>query len=139
MARTAAPAPVVTWPIAASAPPGDPPRDYSFFASALYPFFASTLDLAKAGHVEQEFFLQGTASRYGSPPAQTGSVIDGGHPHKTCIMVRRPASASHFNGKVVVEWLNVTNGMDQEQTWCEIDRHLLSAGYAWVGDAAESA
>jgi Alpha/beta hydrolase domain len=126
---TKVPAPVVTGPITASAPPGDPSRDY--------PFFASNLDLAKFGYVEQEFFLQGTANRYNTPPEQTGSIIDGGHPYETRIVVRRPASASRFNGKVAVEWLNVTNGMDQEQTWYEIDQHLLRAGYAWVGVSAQ--
>ncbi|MBC6457039.1 alpha/beta hydrolase domain-containing protein [Actinomadura sp. HBU206391] len=116
-------------PVTASASPGDPSRDY--------PFFASTRDLAKLGYVEQEFFLQGTANRYSTPPAQTGSIISEDHSYKTRLIVRRPASSARFNGKVVVEWLNVTNGHDQEQTWYEIDEHLLSAGYAWVGVSAQ--
>ena len=37
-----------------SAPPGDPSRNY--------PFFATNHDLAKWGYVEEEFFIEGTAT-----------------------------------------------------------------------------
>jgi len=119
----------VTGPIAASAPPGDPSHDYIFFASLR--------DLAARGYVEEEYFLSGRANRYLTPGTATGTVLDGNHPYKTRIVVRRPASAERFNGVVVVEWLNVTNGLDMENTWFQIDEHLLRSGYAWVGVSAQ--
>jgi hypothetical protein len=128
-ASASAPNPVVTGPVAATAPPGDPSHDY--------PFFASHLDLRRHGYVEEEYFIAGTASRYRTPPGQTASVIDSGHPYKTRIVVRRPASTTRFNGTIVVEWINVTNGLDMENTWFQIDEHLLRSGYAWVGVSAQ--
>lgn len=121
----AVPDPVVTGPILSAATPGDPSRDYVFFASHL--------DLAGHGYVEEEYFFEGTANRYSTPGTATGTVIDGGHPYRSRMVVRRPSSVGRFNGVVVVEWLNVTNGLDMENTWFQIDEHLLRSGYAWVG------
>ena len=128
-AVAAVPNPVVTGPIAATAPPGDPSHDYIFFASLR--------DLAGHGYLEEEYFLSGTANRYLTPGTSTGVVQDSNHPYKTRIVVRRPASADRFNGVVVLEWLNVTNGLEMENTWFQIDEHLLRAGYAWVGVSAQ--
>jgi len=46
------PAPAVTGPIARTSPVGDPAHGY--------PFLASDVDLAKAGYVEEEYFVEGT-------------------------------------------------------------------------------
>src|SRR5262245_10615866 len=73
---------VVTGPIPATAPPGDPSRDY--------PFFASQIDLKSWGYVEEEYFIEGTANRYSTVGTGTGTVIDGGHRYKTRLVVRRP-------------------------------------------------
>jgi hypothetical protein len=55
----AVPKPIVTGPIPATAPPGD--------SSHGYPFFSTTVDLASHGHVEEEYFFEGTANRYNMP------------------------------------------------------------------------
>ena len=123
------PNPIVTGPIPAGAPPGDLSRDY--------PFFASHLDLAARGYVEEEFFVEGVANRYTTPSTADGSVIDGGHPYRTRIVVRRPAFAEHFNGVVLLEWTNVTNGLDMENTWFQIHEHVLRSGTAWIGVSAQ--
>jgi hypothetical protein len=130
-AAAAVPDPTVSGPIPATAAPGDPSRDY--------PFFASPLDLAGAGYVEEEFFVSGTANRYLTSGTATGTVLDGDHPYTTRLVVRRPASAERFNGVVLIEWLNVTNGLDMENTWFQIHEHLLRAGYAWVGVSVQRA
>lgn len=120
---------VVTGPVAAKAAPGDPGHDY--------PFFAALEDLKARGYVEQEFFISGTANRYETPDAATGKVLDGNHPFRTRLLVRRPASASRFNGTVVVEWNNVTSGHDLDIDWYQIHDHLIRAGYAWIGVTAQ--
>lgn len=129
LAQFASPAtvsnPTVTGPIAALAPPGDP--------SHAYPFFATPVDLAGFGYVEEEFFLDGFANRYSTPPLTTGSVIDGGHWYRTRMLVRRPASASNFNGTVLMEWLNVTAGFDLDAAWLQLQDHFIRRGYAWIG------
>jgi hypothetical protein len=121
---SAVPVPTVTGPIAAAAV-GDPGHDY--------PFYASALDLKARGYVEEEFFIEGTANRYNTPALTTATIVDGGHPYKTRIVVRRPAAAARFNGTVIVEWNNVTAGHDLDIDWFQTHDHLTRAGYAWVG------
>ena len=53
------PNPTVTGPIAQPVAPGDPSHNYIFFSS--------NHDLAGHGYVEEEFFIQGTATRYATP------------------------------------------------------------------------
>ena len=123
-AASSVPVPTVSAPIAAK-PVGDPSRDY--------PFYAAVVDLQAKGYVEEEFFIEGTASRYTTPAQATGSVVESGHPYKTRIVVRRPAAAARFNGTVVVEWNNVTAGHDLDIDWFQTHDHLIRLGYAWVG------
>jgi hypothetical protein len=51
------------------------------------------------------------------------------HPYKTRIVVRRPADAKRFNGTVLVEWDNVTNGFDAEKVWFFSWEQMVRAGY----------
>ena len=117
--------PAVTGPVAAKAAPGDPAHGY--------PFFAALEDLKARGYVEEEYFVSGRANRYETPEGKTGTVLDGTHPYRTRLLVRRPIDAKTFNGTVVVEWDNVTSGHDLDIDWYQIHEHLIRAGYAWVG------
>jgi hypothetical protein len=123
------PNPTVSGPIASSAVPGDASRNYLFFASD-HP-------LAVNGYIEEEYFIAGTANRYTSSGTATGTVQDSGHPYTTRIVVRRPADKAKFNGTVLVEWYNVSNGFDAENLWFFGWEHILRAGYAWVGVSAQ--
>lgn len=118
------PNPTVSGPIASPDIPGTPTHNY--------PFFASNHDLPTHGYVEEEFYFQGTANRYNTPALTTGTIIDSGHPYLTRMLVRRPADPKQFNGTVLVEWLNVTNGFDADNTWFFSWEHILKDGYAWV-------
>src|SRR5258708_29231141 len=91
------------------------------------------MDLAKRGYVEEEFFIEGKANTYDTPPGRTGGTKDSDHPFKTRIVVRRPKSVSKFNGTVIVEWSNVSQGHDGEYDWFQSADHIVGAGYAWVG------
>ena len=126
----AAPNPTVTGPVASVGIPG--------VAAHNYTFFSTNHDLATHGYVEEEFFIQGTASRYNTPAQATGTVIDGDHPYKTRVVVRRPADAKRFNGTVLVEWDNVTNNFDAENMWFFAWEHMLGDGYIWVGVSAQN-
>lgn len=125
------PNPTVTGPILPNASPGDPSHDY--------PFFSTTVDLASQGYVEEEFFFEGTANRYNTPTLATGSVMDSGHPYRTRMIVRRPASLDKFNGTVVMEWQNVTANYDLDAFWVQSHDHFTRRGYAWVGVSAQQA
>ena len=56
----------------------------------------------------------------------------------TRIVVYRPADPAAFDGTVVVEWLNVTAGLDAAPLWLMAHRELLRRGAAWVGVSAQS-
>jgi hypothetical protein len=90
---------------------------------------------------EQEYLLSGEAtaddlspvalSSLGAPPADVPQVA----PFTTRALARWPRSG--FNGTVIVEWLNVTSGYDVEASWAELHRHIVRAGYAYVGVTAQ--
>ena len=119
------PNPKVIGPVPVTAKPGDPSHNY--------PFFAATVDLASQGYIEEEFFLEGTAKRFSTPPLVTGSAIGTGHPYRTRMVVRRPASPGKFNGTVLLEWQNVAAGYDMDAVWNATHEHLTRSGYAWIG------
>ena len=127
-AATVAP-PTFSGPIAATVPLGDASHDY--------PYSATVDDLTKHGYVEEEFFVEGTANRYTAPPGATGAVVDSGHPYKTRIIVRRPASPGAFNGTAVIEWNNVTPGHDLDIDWLQAHDYWMRTGYVWVGVSAQ--
>jgi hypothetical protein len=92
--------------------------------------------LADYGYVQEEYFIEGLASNYNTPTGATGSLLSSGHPYKTRIVVRRPISAHHFNGTVLLEWQNVTAGYDLDAHWISW-KHFMRAGYVWVGVSAQ--
>ena len=102
-----------------------------------YPFFATDKAINKYGYVEEEFLVEGTAKRYDTPTGQTGTVIDANNAYRTRIVVRRPYADAKFNGKVLVEWYNVTAGSDGEADWFDTHEHLMQKGYVWVGVSAQ--
>src|SRR5262252_2324168 len=67
-----------------------------------------------------------------------GTPSEATHPFKTRIVVRRPAMPARFNGTVVVEWTNVSEGFDNEVEWFHSGEHFVRAGYAWVGVSAQN-
>ena len=103
-------------------------------------FNASTMDLATQGYVEEEYFLQGMAHTYDIPRDQmsNGTASEAAHPFKTRLVVRRPTVPARFNGTVVVEWTNVSEGFDNEVEWFHSGEHFVRAGYAWVGVSAQN-
>lgn len=130
-AHAAVPDPVVVGPVPATTAPGDPAHGY--------PFLATDLDLAGHGYVEEEFFLEGEATRYQADGVTDATVLSTGHEYRTRIVVRRPVDPAAFNGTVIAEWYNVSNQWDQEVDWFQTHEHLVREGYAWVGVSAQRA
>lgn len=52
--------------------------------------------------------------------------------------MNRPADPARFNGTVVVEWLNVSGGLDAAPEWIYAHNELIREGYAWVGVSAQA-
>jgi hypothetical protein len=103
------------------------------------PFTSSPVPMP--GYTEQEYFFGGTATGYAQSGAWTGDgrwavTAAGQAPYETRMLVRRPDPA-RFNGTVVVEWLNVTAGIDIDPDFQYESEELLRAGFAWVGISAQ--
>jgi hypothetical protein len=52
--------------------------------------------------------------------------------YKTRILVYRPTSPRKFSGTVVVEWLNVSGGVDAAPDWTQGHVEMLRKGVVWV-------
>jgi hypothetical protein len=106
--------------------------------------FPTSFDLAQVGYEESEFFVSGTAASF-TPDGTLGSdgrwsVTAGSTAsYTTRIIVRRPIQPQRFNGTVVVEWLNVSGGVDADPDWTESHNELIRDGFAWVGVSAQAA
>ena len=56
---------------------------------------------------------------------------------RTRFLVRRPSDPLRFSGTVVVEWNNVSAGIDGSPDWSLFHRYLAAQGHAWVGVSAQ--
>jgi hypothetical protein len=100
---------------------------------------ASAIELDAHGYVEQEFFIEGSANSYAPDPEDSmanASIASSGHRYKTRLVVRRPRE-ENFNGVVVIEWMNVTGGVDKDIDWWQSGAHLVANGYAYVFVSAQ--
>jgi hypothetical protein len=108
------------------------------------PMPAGAYDLAVLGYVEEEFLLEGQATSYALAGERTAdgkwrAAVGAEAPFVTRLVVRRPADANRFSGTVVVEWNNVSGGVDASPDWTLLHRQLIRAGHAFVGVTAQKA
>ncbi|MDG2304824.1 MAG: alpha/beta hydrolase domain-containing protein [Candidatus Binatia bacterium] len=103
---------------------------------------ATSFDLADVGYMVEEFFLAGTAEAYvnveplrsnGRWSISPGSTAD----YKTRIVVYRPLDDAAFSGTVIVEWLNVSGGLDAAPDWTMLHTEITREGHVWVGVSAQ--
>jgi hypothetical protein len=99
-------------------------------------------EIDSVGYVAEEFFCSGTASSYGpagelGPDGQWRVTPSGTADFTTRIVALTPADRSQFNGTVLVEWLNVSGGIDAPALWMMAHREVLRAGYAYVAVSAQ--
>ena len=92
----------------------------------------SSMDLDAYGYVEEEFLISGQATRYAMPDTLTDAEVGSeGHSYRTRFIVRRPP-AEAFNGRLVVEWNNVTAGRDLDIDWWQSGDYFMRNGYAFI-------
>jgi hypothetical protein len=100
--------------------------------------FSVGFDLAAVGYSTHEHFVTGTASAYADvrprdPNGEWDVAPTRTADFTTRLVVYRPADPARSNGTVMVEWLNVTGGLDVPAVWMPTHRHLVRDGYTWVG------
>lgn len=107
------------------------------------PFIGAATGLAvPAGYVEHEYVASGTATAY---EAKSELSTDGRWTfapsttaaYRTRILVRRPANAADSSGTVIVEWLNVSGGVDANPDYASLEEEIIRQGHAWVGVSAQ--
>jgi hypothetical protein len=91
-------------------------------------FLLGAYEVGTLGYQAEEFFVSGTASSYA-----TEDRAD----YTTRIVVLTPAEAAAFNGTVIVEWLNVSGGIDAPAVWLMAHREIAREGYAYVAVSAQ--
>ena len=93
------------------------------------------MQLAANGYVQEEFFAAGKATAFtarSEPSDGRWSIVPGtAASYQTRILVRRPKNPAHFNGNVVVEWMNVSAG-ESAPIRDYLNPELMRAGYAYV-------
>lgn len=99
-------------------------------------------DLPALGYDVGEYFVGGAATAYAaqSPvgadgrwdiaPADTAAFT-------TRVVTVTPADPGAFNGTVLVEWLNVSGGIDAPAAWMMAHREIIRAGYAYLAVSAQ--
>jgi hypothetical protein len=103
----------------------------------------TSFDLADVGYQQSEFLLSGTAEQYTAAKPLTNDgkwTVTAGDPQPftTRLVVYRPTDAKKFNGSVVVEWLNVSGGVDAGPDWVMTHTELVRDGFAWIGVSAQA-
>ncbi len=99
-------------------------------------------DLATVGYRAKEFFVSGSASSY--TPVE-GLGVDGQWTvapsgtadYTTRVVALTPADQADFNGSVIVEWLNVSGGIDAPALWFMAHREIVRTGCAYVAVSAQ--
>jgi hypothetical protein len=101
-----------------------------------------TPDLKKDGYVEHEYLATGTATSYKAEGALTRDghwtfAPDTKAAYRTRILVRRPANPADFSGNVLVEWINVSGGVDADPDYSSLSNEITRNGDVWVGVSAQ--
>jgi Alpha/beta hydrolase domain len=104
--------------------------------------FITGFDLASVGYVLEEYFLESTATSFemagpAEPDGRWAVRPAAEAPFVTRLVVCRPSDPGAFTGTVVVEWLNVSAGIDAPAHWMLTHRHVIRAGWAYVGVSAQ--
>ena len=100
------------------------------------------IDYNDVGFVQEEFFLAGAATSYINSntlqPDGLWDVVEADTAvYKTRIVIYRPQDSADFSGTVVVEWLNVSGGLDAAPDWSSMHTEAFREGHVWVGVSAQ--
>jgi len=92
------------------------------------------IGLSARGYAEDEYLVSGPANVYASMPAtdfQTNVINQS--TYTTRAIVRHPKDMSAWSGNVVVEYMNVTDGVDLQIIWTRLREQILDSGDVYVG------
>jgi len=101
-----------------------------------FPFMATgrnspTFDLLKAGYIEEEYFVSGSANVYDWTSEEGVTAKTSDAPYTTRVLVRRPRT--NFSGTVIVELLYPARRFDWSMMWGFSHDYIIDGKHAWVG------
>ncbi len=104
----------------------------------------TSFDLSSVGYEQNEYFLSGTATAYTSTSPLTSNgrwtvTPASTAPYKTRMVVYRPINPKRFDGTVIVEWLNVSGGVDAAAAWLTDHVQMIRSGMVYVGVSVQAA
>jgi hypothetical protein len=108
----------------------------AIFVGSAYPF------ATPAGYVDREYVAAGTATSYEPSGELTNDgrwsfAPSGNASYRTRILVRRPANAADASGTVLLEWLNVSGGVDANPDYVMLEEEIIRQGHTWIGVSAQ--
>ncbi|MDO4345075.1 MAG: alpha/beta hydrolase domain-containing protein [Eubacteriales bacterium] len=89
--------------------------------------------LEQQGYAEEEYFFEGTANIYEAGEDGERRTLYQDAPYVNRMIVRRPRESGKFSGRVLVEILNATSGMDIDRMWVLTWRQILRNGDIYIG------
>ncbi|PIC63044.1 hypothetical protein CSV79_13885 [Sporosarcina sp. P13] len=85
------------------------------------------------GYEEKEFFQSGKANVYGINEKDIPYIKSSDNEYTTRLLVRFPEDASKFSGRVYIDILNSTSGVDLEGSWGRSYDWYMNEGHAYIG------
>jgi hypothetical protein len=139
--RAGAPSTAEETTTSAARPPG-PAADLVEITGPGQPFVGEAVPPDLADQEQHEYVAAGTATDYApidGLPADGGWTFEPSSTadYRTRILVRRPVDAERFSGTVVVEWFNVSGGLDGNPDYTSLAAEILRQGHIWVGVSAQ--
>jgi hypothetical protein len=95
-----------------------------------------------SGFVAHEYVAAGTATAYDSKGELTNDGMWTFEPtttasYRTRVVVVRPEKVADSSGVVIVEWLNVSGGVDANVEWVSVQEEIVRRGHTYVGVSAQ--
>jgi hypothetical protein len=124
-------------------PSGEPTSELTALTGGNGPFIGAATGLdAPTGYVQHEYAASGTATAYevvggqdldGKWTFQPSTTAD----YVTRVLVRYPESAADASGTAIVEWLNVSGGVDANPDYASFEEEVVRQGHIWIGVSAQ--
>lgn len=109
------------------------PTDISHAFSSMYSSSGQVDIWNDYGYDEQEFFMSGKANVYTIDKKDNPSIKSSGNDYSTRLLVRYPQDPAKFSGRVYVDILNASSGVDLEDTWGRSYDWYMNEGHAYIG------
>lgn len=90
------------------------------------------------GYIEKEYFQSGKANVYDLGADERAVVSSSGHPYVTRLLVRYPSDPAKFSGRVFIDIMNASSGVDLEDIWRRSWKHMMLSGDAYIGITSKS-